>query len=341
MYTFLVFLNETEDKRWSRKRLVEVRLKDLQDRKFWFEEKVVHFLEWLKEYRPAEKTVTAKRRHHRSGKVHSVVCRYKGGNKLSDKTRKNYVDAVRSFFAFHRLNLQFTTQQRRIISKRPRAVYSDYLFDLEEIAAMAEVGNPQERYILLVGKDIGLRAVDFASLTQGLFAKVLTKEAPVFLGKIYTQKEGVYAFPFLSDDGVEAARVWLQVLKSKGQHDDNSLMLNIKSKELTPNLKRLATKSGINPHGQRIRFHCLRKFLTDRISLKMSESKWKQIVGKGIAEEAYISSLKLREAYRHVMPHIQISAIKESRFTPEEIRELKRLLQMSRKREIDVKAKRS
>ena len=69
-------------------------------------------------------------------------------------------------------------------------------------------------------------------------------------------------------------------------------------------------KTGINTHGQRIRFHCLRKFLIDRLSLKTSESKWKQIVGKQINESAYVSQLELREIYRDVMNRIEISKAK-------------------------------
>lgn len=321
--------------------LVKCRIEDLQNRTFEFEQLVVDYFIWLKTtYVSRVKRVTVIRRHPKK-RAHPITTYYPGGNKPSDKTRKNYVDAIRSFFASHRLDLKFTTQQKRIISKRPKAVFRDYLFDLEDIATMAEFANPQERYILLVGKDVGLRAVDFASFTQGLFANVLTKEPPVFLGKVYTQKEGVYAFPFLTSDGVEAARVWLQTLKSKGLQDDKALMLSIRSKELAPNLKRLAAKAGINPHGQRIRFHCLRKFLIDRISLTMSESKWKQIVGRRISEEAYVSPLKLREAYMHIMPHVQVSAIRETGLTQVEIMKLKRILNMVKKKELVFQTKKN
>lgn len=201
MQTFLSFLQEETGETWSLQKLADARLEDLQERKFKFESLVVEFFQWLKDHYSPEKTVTVKRRHYKSGRIHPVTTHYKGGNKLSDKTRKNYVDAVRSFFAFHRLDLRFTRQQRRILSKRPKAVFTDYLFDLEDFAKMTEVGNPQERYICLAGKDVGLRAGDFSNLTQGLFAKAITKEAPAFLGKIYTEKEGAYAFSFLTDDG--------------------------------------------------------------------------------------------------------------------------------------------
>jgi len=175
---------------------------------------------------------------------------------------------------------------------------------------MAEVGTPQERFILLAGKDLGLRSIDFINLRQGAFARVVDQkkdgETPFYFGETYTQKEGVTAYPFLTLDGLEASRVWLQVLETKGLRDDNKPMLNVQKKELTINLRRIAQKAGIKPHGQRIRFHCLRKFLADKLSLRMSENKWKQIIGKHIDEGAYVGHFDLEEGYASVLNRIQI-----------------------------------
>jgi len=72
-------------------------------------------------------------------------------------------------------------------------------------------------------------------------------------------------------------------------------------------LQQLAKRNGIDPHGSRIRFHNLRKYLIDRLSSVMSESKWKQIVGKKISEGAYVSPSELRENYLRAMPSIVVS----------------------------------
>lgn len=314
LYVFLKFLDETEDGAWTPQKIVDARLKDLKDREFWFEKKVVEFYEWLKNYVSQPLAIPYKRRNAFSGKVFPGTFHVKAGKKPSDSERKGFVNGVRSFLSFHRLDLRFTRQQKRILGKKAHPIYTDYEFSLSDIAEMAEVANPQERYILLDGKDIGLRAGDFVRLTQDRFARALkrceTEAPPIFLGKVWTEKEAVYAYPFLTNDGLEAARVWLRLLESKGLRDDKQPMLTIKGKELTINLRRLLSKAGIEAHGQRVRFQRLRQFLIDRISLKMSESKWKQIVGKKIDEKAYVSPLELREAYRSVMDHIQISESK-------------------------------
>lgn len=332
---FLEFLNETEGGEWTPERLVGEREKDLRERKFSFEQKVVDFYEWLKSYRTKPTVIVYERRNAKTGLIHEGRFPVKGGKLPSDSKRKVFVTGIRSFFAFHRLDLRLTRQQKRILGKKARQVYTDYEFSLTDIAEMAEFANPQERYILLDGKDIGLRAGDFVGLTQGRFARALkrreTEEPPVFLGKAWTEKEGVYAYPFLTNDGLEAARVWLRVLESKGLRDDEQSMLAIEAKELTTNLRRLVKKAGIETHGQRVRFHRLRQFLIDRISLKMSESKWKQIVGKQIDEKAYVSPLELREAYRSVMDRIQISTVKTtSGLTQEEIEKVKMLLELTK-----------
>jgi len=141
-------------------------------------------------------------------------------------------------------------------------------------------------------------------------------------------KEGVWAYPFLTQDGLEAARDWLRILASKRKRDDKAPMLNIKNKELTPNLKRLTEKAGIETHGQRVRFHCMHKFLIDRLSLRMSESKWKQIVGKQISESAYVSSLDLRQAYMNVLDYIQLGILRPPGIRPEEMEMLRKVLKL-------------
>jgi hypothetical protein len=67
--------------------------------------------------------------------------------------------------------------------------------------------------------------------------------------------------------------------------------------------------------------NCLRKFLIDRLSSFMSESKWKQIVGKAISEGAYVSPDSLRADYERAMSEITFtrSALQEDR-----VRELAR-----------------
>ena len=331
--TFIEFLEETEGKKWTPQRIVEERLKDLENRNFAFEQKIVDFYKWLGNYVTKETNIPFTREDVRTGKILNCIFHRKGGKKLADNTKQGYVNGVRSFFAYNRLDLNLTTQQKRLIGKKARLVEHDYRLSLNNIEKMAEVGNPQERYILLAGKDLGLRTIDFVNLLQGVFARVVDQnknsDPPYFLGKTYTQKEGVTAYPFLTRDGLDASRVWLKVLETKGLRDDNKPMLNLRKKELTTNLRRMAKKAGIKTHGQRIRFHCLRKFIADKLSLRMAESKWKQIIGKQIDEGAYVGPFGLREGYASVLDRIQIPTNKETNHV--------RLKQIERELKVTIK----
>ncbi|MFC1487871.1 hypothetical protein ACFLRN_09335 [Thermoproteota archaeon] len=275
---FIEFMNKTEKGEWDDQRIITERIEDVQKRSYAFEHKIIEFYSWLKEY----------------------------NLNFSDNTRKSYLRAVRSFFSFHRLDVNFTHQQKTKISKKPKPKRKYYDFTVEDIKKMFSVSKPKERYILIVGKELGLRASDFASFKQGTFTAHLTEEPPIPLGDIYTIKEGVTAKPFLGFDGREAAKQWLTVLKSEKRYDPDKPMIEISEKELSQILKRLARRAGVNTGNEKIRFHQLRVFLITRLAQIMETNRWKQIVGKEVPESAYVKPLQLRENYKKVLPLITV-----------------------------------
>jgi hypothetical protein len=72
-------------------------------------------------------------------------------------------------------------------------------------------------------------------------------------------------------------------------------------------LQRLARRACINTGGRRIRFHLMRKFLCDHLASYMSESKWKQVVGKQIMEGAYVGVDTLRKDWIRAMEDISFT----------------------------------
>jgi integrase len=224
---------------------------------------------------------------------------------------------IRGFFDYHDKRLDFNRADRKRLSERNRKT-EDYLFDKSDISRMAMHGNLREKYVLLVGKSVGLRAGDFVNITYGKLRGLRYDiGAPVFIGETVTQKERVKAYPFLDSDAIEIVKAVLEANKDK-PNDMYILMTKSKKKhntyqrmqdaELSYILQSLARKAKIEHGSKRIRFHCLRKYLSDRLSSVMSESKWKQIVGKKISEGAYISADSLREDYAKAMPSIAISS---------------------------------
>jgi uncharacterized coiled-coil protein SlyX len=170
---------------------------------------------------------------------------------------------------------------------------------------MGSVASLKERYVLYVGKAFGIRGSDFIALTYGQFRRLhLDEEVPIAFGEVNTIKENVRAFPFLDVDAIAVVKAMLEANANK---KDSDRVLRINEESLSLILQSLARKSGIDPHGSRIRFHILRKWLIDRLSAVASESQWKQIVGKQISESAYVSTEQLRDVYARAMPSISVS----------------------------------
>lgn len=222
----------------------------------------------------------------------------------SENYAKSCIGCVRGFYAHNRTPLVFLKTEKVKLKEASRLT-EDYPFDREDLGKMALCGNLKERYVLLVGKSVGLRGGDFLRFTYGKFRSLkLDSETPIFIGETKTQKEHIYAYPFLDGDAIPIIQ---QMLESNKDKQDSEKVLTDSEENLSVILQTLAKKSGIEPHGKRIRFHCLRKFLIDRISAYASESQWKQIVGKSIGESAYVTQDQLRNVFSRAMKDLQIN----------------------------------
>jgi hypothetical protein len=143
---------------------------------------------------------------------------------------------------------------------------------------------------------------DCARLTRGDLELYINREVPISIDEITTQKEDVKAFPFIDSEALPVIRLMLEKMTREGLTKPDSRVLNYeRERQLTRILQRLVSKAGIVTGNKQVRFHCMRKFLIDRLSSFMSESKWKQIVGKKISEGAYVSPDSLRADYSRAM----------------------------------------
>ena len=289
------------------KEILESRKADLETKQYNWEKKTVELKLWAKE------------------------------QNMSDSVGRNLTAILRSFFVFYRVPLVFTRAETNKIGNRGKRTTKDYELTNEAIAKMVFVADLREKYIVLGGKSFGLRAIDFIGLTYGTFRSVnLEQEAPIFLGETNTIKENVIAFPFIDSDLVPVIK---QILESGASHADNEQILTFNENELSTVLQKLAEKANIQLGDKHLRFHCFRKYLSDRLSSVMAESKWKQIVGKSISEGAYISHLDLKENYAKVMKLTTINTNGNGKVTKlsQEVTEIKNRLDVMQKENFDLK----
>jgi site-specific recombinase XerD len=293
---FFEFLNETMplDIPWTADRIYEDRKitqkMDDDAQKYKWEDLTVKYSNWLR----------------------TRKCRmppYKG-LPFSDNAVTAYCIVVRSLFSFMRVPLILNRPQKRALVKTGNIRNIPYHLTLNDIVAMKKQANTKERYILMVGKSIGLRVNDFLGLKQGQFeANLQDKEAPFSLGVIVTQKRRQPAYPFLDYEAYDAYLNWKQELQASNRWDgkdsymltNSRLLRHMTAQEANSILRKLAFKAGIRLGNLRLSFHCLRRFLCDQLSRVADANKWKQIVGKEIPESAYISSDCVREVYAKVM----------------------------------------
>jgi len=221
--------------------------------------------------------------------------------KKSELTARQGTITARSFFDWHDLTLDLRRKEKQKLKEAQRKT-EDYRFSREDLKKMADVGDLTERYVTVVGKSFGLRAGDFLRLTRGDLESYIDREVPISIGEYSTEKESAKAFPFVDSDAQPIVKLMLEQMTREGRTAPTERMLQYKDEiQLSRILQRVADKAGINYGSKNVRFHCLRKFLTDHLSDYMSESKWKQIVGKKISEGAYVSADALRQDYARAM----------------------------------------
>lgn len=234
----------------------------------------------------------------------------------SDSTVENTTGMLRGFFSYFakgkQKNLDLSRADRRKLGNKGEREHEDYSFAQSDVKKMSDIGDLKEKYVLLCGVSFGLRSEDFAKITYGKYRLALESaqkeeiSTPIPLGKIDTSKEHVLAYPLISSD---ALPIVTAMLESHKDAKDSDLVFTERKTQLTEILQNLFKKSGLDAHGQHVRFHSLRKYLFDRIVSVSSTTKANQIIGHKISGEIapYIGQGSLREVYERAQPSIVIS----------------------------------
>lgn len=218
---------------------------------------------------------------------------------------------LRGFFAFYKKHLDLSVADKRKLGRVARNS-EDYLFTQSDLKKMFDLASLEERYVILLGSNLGLRASDAIGLTYGKYRGALENaqkenlSAPIPLGTVNTGKENIIAHPFMTQDLITVVQSLLDT--HKDAKDEDKIYTN-QTSQLTSTLQNLVFKAGIDVHGQRARFHNLRKYLYDRLVSVGSDSKAAQIIGHKVAGEIapYIGVGSLRELYERAMPSIILS----------------------------------
>lgn len=217
------------------------------------------------------------------------------------------IGALRGFFSYYKSTLDLSDQEKVKLNKTSRNS-EDYTFTQATLRRLVH-GDLKSLYVTFFGASIGLRSEDFCRITFGALRLAIyqAKEngiaAPIPMGKMNTEKEGVDAHLFISSDALQIVQT---ILEGHKDTKDSDRVFNERPTQLTTILQNHCRKCGIENFEARIRFHCLRKFLYSAVSSVSSEQNAKLIIGKKVsgADSVYLDVNALREIYERAQARI-------------------------------------
>jgi integrase len=239
---------------------------------------------------------------------------YKGkttNKPLSESSALAVTTAIRSFFSYHRYSLEIKGLPS---SEKVAQTYEDHAFDIYQLRTMFNCGDLQERTVLTCGKDLWLRAGDFASLKRDLIELAIKREhelaenekrdIDIIEFELTTEKEKEPCSCHLSRETTELLEQYMKTYSKTSEK-----LFPLTEDALNDLLRRLAEKAKITVSG-RIRWHCLRKFGITLMHGKITEPVMKYMTGKHISKDlkTYIQNNKETfKAFKLIEPLISLT----------------------------------
>ena len=242
---------------------------------------------------------------------------YKGkttNKPLSESSALAVTTAIRSFFAYHRYTLEIK-KDALPSSEKVAQTYEDHAFDIYQLRSMFQQGDLRERTVLACGKDLWLRAGDFASLKRDLIELAIKREHELAENEkrdidiiefemARTEKEKEPCSCHLSRETTELLEQYMKTYSKTSEK-----LFPLTEDALNDLLRRLAEKAKITVSG-RIRWHCLRKFGITLMHGKITEPVMKYMTGKHISKDlkTYIqNNRETFKAFKMIEPLISLT----------------------------------
>jgi len=282
--TFLDFLRESE--KWENPTGTDVIARHYENRKsddkkvkFYFDDLMPKFVDWLTEN--------------------------KG---LSHNSAISITGQVRGFFTFHREPLKIQKGKPKQIEKAKNY----HAFTRDELSKMVRVANLEEKAIILLGKDEGIRAGDFVSQKREPIIQAYKNSHGNFTleFEVDTEKEGVVAVVHVMEETWIALNdYWVKAPSSEWifSEDGKTHISEDRANDVLKNTWKIAYP---DRQDVKVRFHELRSFkMTALSNVGVNEWHIKRMVGKKLSQDilTYLRGINLKEDF--------VKAEKEFRFT--------------------------
>jgi len=226
----------------------------------------------------------------------------------------NTATPLRGFFNFHREPLKV---QRSTYTTYKETKKKYHVFTQEELQRMVKLATVEEKAIILLGKDLGIRVGDFIELKRSLILEAYKDqkgEFPIEF-EIETQKEGVVSVGHASQETWEALNdYWSNIPQSEYVFPSNGSHIS----EDTANYAIKSSWNRAYPDRKdvSVRFHELRSYKMTALSdVGVNEWHVKKMVGKKLGSDisTYLMGTNLKEDFKKAESKLKLTGVYTAR----------------------------
>ncbi len=210
-----------------------------------------------------------------------------------------WASMIKSFFLYHREPLQV---QKRIRVEEVKKRYHAYTKD--ELISMVKVGDLEEKAVIMLGTQLGIRVGDFVQLKRAPLLeayKNLGGEFPLEF-EIETEKEGVVSLGHISKDVYDMLQLyWASAPNSVYAFPSNHGHICISEQRANDILKNCWSKAYPDRPEANVRFHELRSYKISALT-NLGVNQWaiQKMTGKKVSPDiaTYLTGVNFRELFK-------------------------------------------
>jgi integrase len=221
---------------------------------------------------------------------------------------------VQSFFKYHREPLQIQSKRMRRIEVKKR--YHAYTRD--ELVRMVQVGNLEEKAIIMLGVQLGIRVGDFISLKRHPIIEAYKDSNGVFPleFEIETKKEGVISIGHISKDVYQTLQLlWASKPKSEYVFPSDGGRFFISEDKANDVIKNCWLKAYPDRKDVKVRFHELRSYKISALT-NLGVNTWiiMKMTGKKVSPDinSYLTGINFKEMFNKAEQALTVIQITNS-----------------------------
>lgn len=206
---------------------------------------------------------------------------------------------VKSFFKYHREPLQVQGKKMNFVETKKRF----HAYSKDELLSMVRVGDLEEKAVIMLGVQLGIRVGDFVSLKRKPIIEAYKDSNGDFPleFEIETEKEGVVSLGHISKEVYDILQLyWASKPESEFVFPSNGGHVFISEDRANDVIKNCWKKAYPDRKDAKVRFHELRSYKISALT-NLGANTWAimKMTGKKVSSDinVYLTGVNLREVF--------------------------------------------